>query len=145
LVLKKEKISITNILNKKLNQDISLTEFFEENSKGFLDIPLCQYLKALIEKKGYTKAQVIRDSGINRRFFFDILSNKRKPSRNYVLRILIALQMPLKDVQWLLGATGYAQLYARDKHDSVIIYCINHQNSVNDCNAMLEKINLELI
>jgi len=145
LILKKEKNSTTNILNEKLDQDISLTDFFEENRKDFLNIPLSQYLKVLIEEKGCTKAQVIRDSGLNRRFFFDILSNKRKPSRNYVLRILIALQMPLIDVQWLLGATGYAQLYARDKHDSVLIYCINHHNSVNDCNAMLEKINLELI
>ena len=143
--MKKEKKTKTNVLNEKLNQDISFTEFFEENAKDFLDIPLCQYLNALIEEKGYTKAQVIRGSGINRRYFFDILSCKRKPSKNYVLRILIALQIPLKNVQWLLGATGYAQLYARDKHDSVIIYCINHQNSVNDCNAMLEKINLELI
>ena len=143
--MQKDKRSKTDVLNEKLNQYISFTEFFEENAKDFLDIPLCQYLKTLIEKKGYTKAQVIRDSGINRRFFFDILSGKRKPSRNYVLRILIALKISLKNVQWLLGATGYAQLYARDKHDSVIIYCINHQNSVNDCNAMLEKIHLELI
>jgi hypothetical protein len=57
----------------------------------------------------------------------------------------MALQISLKDIQWLLRATGYAQLYARDKRDSVIIYCINHQNSVADCNTMLEKINLELI
>ena len=78
-------------------------------------------LIALIDKKGYTKAQVIKDSGINRRFFFDILSCKRKPARDYVLRILIALKVPLEDVQKLLCATGYPQLNAQDHRDSVII------------------------
>ena len=135
----------TYILNEELNHDISFTEFFDENTKDFLDIPLSRYLKALIDKRAYSKAQVIRDSGINRRFFFDILADKRKPTRNYVLSILIPLQTPLKNVQWLLRATGYAQLYARDKRDSVIIFCINHQSSVKYCNLMLDKIGFEMI
>ncbi len=135
----------TNIINEKLNQDLSFTEIFEENSKDFLDVPLNRYLKALISQKELSKAQVIRDSGINRRFFFDILSGKRNPTRNYVLRILIALGIPLKNIQWLLRATGYAQLYARDRRDSVIIYCINHNNTVKECNDMLGRINLEPI
>lgn len=143
--MKNREISKTNKLNEKLKQDISITELFEESSKDFLSIPLNQYLKVLIEQKGFTKAQIIRDSGINRRFFFDILSGKRKPTRNYIIRLLHALQMPLKNIQWLLRATGYAQLYARDKRDCVIIYCINHQNSVKECNEMLEKIGFELI
>jgi len=137
--------SKTSILNQKLKQEISITELFEQNTNDFLNAALNQYLKALIHQKGFTKAQMIRESGINRRFFFDILSGKRKPTRNYVLRILLALQTPLKNVQWLLRATGYAQLYARDKRDCVIIYCINHQSSVKDCNTMLDKVNFELI
>ena len=141
--MKQEKSTKTDILNEKLNRDISFTEFFDDNAKDFLDIPLSRYLKALIEKRGFTKARVIRDSGINRRFFFDILSDKRKPTRNYVLRILIALKIPLKNVQWLLRATGYAQLYARDRRDSVVIYCINHKVDVRECNEMLQRINLE--
>jgi DNA-binding phage protein len=145
MILQKERNTKTSILNEKLNEDISFTQFFDENEKSFLDIPLSRYLKSLIEKRGYSKARVIRDSGINRRFFFDILSNKRNPTRNYVLRILIALHIPLKNMQWLLRATGYAQLYARDKRDSVIIYCINHKTSVDECNIMLQKISLEQI
>ena len=143
--MKSHETSKTDKLNEKLKQDISIIELFELNSKDFLDMQLNQYLKAIIEQKGFTKAQMIRDSGINRRFFFDILSGKRKPTRNYILRLILTLQLPLKNVQWLLRATGYAQLYARDKRDSVIIYCINHKNSVNDCNKMLEKINFVLI
>lgn len=143
--MKKKEPTKTDFLNEKLNQDISFTQFLDENAKDFVDVPLSQYLKALIDESGYSRARIIKDSGINRRFFYDILSGKRNPTRDYVLRILIALHMPLKNVQWLLRATGYAQLYARDKRDSVIIYCINHQNSVNDCNTMLEKINFELI
>ena len=143
--MKKGRNSKTNILNERLKQDISITELFEENSKDFLSVPLNRYLKTLIDKKGITKAQMIRESGINRRFFYDILSGKRKPTRNYILRFVLVLKMPLKNVQWLLRATGYAQLYARDRRDSVIIYGINHQNNVKECNDMLEKIGFEKI
>ena len=137
--------SKTNVLNEQLKEDVSLTEFFEQNAQDFINVPLNRYLKALIEKKGVTKTKMVRDSGINRRYFYDILSGKRNATRNYVLRILLVLQIPLKNAQWLLRATGYAQLYARDRRDSVIIYCVNHQSSVKDCTAMLEKINCEPI
>lgn len=143
--MKNREISKTNKLNKKLKDDISLTEFFEQNAKEFLNVPLNRYIKALIDKKGYTRAKMVRESGINRRYFYDILSGKRNATRNYVLRILLVLETPLKNAQWLLRATGYAQLYARDQRDSVIIYCVNHQSSVKDCNTMLEKINCEPI
>ena len=143
--MKEDKTSQTDIMANMLNQEISITDFMDENSDSFLNLKLHQYLEELINEKGWTKAKIIRDSGINRRFFFDILSGKRNPSRDYVIRILIALQTPLKNVQWLLKANGYAQLYARDKRDSVIIYTINHQHSVDECNRMLGKIQLYLL
>lgn len=143
--MKDHEISKTNNLNQQLKEDVSLTEFFEQNAKEFLSVPLNRYLKALIDKKGYTRAKIVRESGINRRYFYDILSGKRNATRDYVLRILLVLKTPLKNAQWLLRATGYAQLYARDRRDSVIIYCVNHQSSVKDCNAMLEKTNCEPI
>ena len=135
--------SITEKILAQLEGNQSLTEIFEENRKAYTEMTIGDYIEMEIKKAGATKAKIIHDSGINRRFFFDILSGKKLPSRRYIIRIFLALKLPLSDVQWYLKATDYSQLYARDKRDCVIIYCINHRIPVAECNAMLNKIGLE--
>jgi DNA-binding phage protein len=107
------------------------------------DARLCQSLKQFIDKNNKTTAQIIRESGMNRRFFFDVLACKRKPSRRYVLRMLMTLKVPLENVQQLLGAARYPQLNTHDRRDNVIIDCINDKASVDECNARLKEIDLD--
>ena len=121
----------------------SMTEFFENNRVVFIDKPVGEYIDSEIQKRGLTKTKIIRESGINRRYFFNILSGKKTPDRRYIIRIFLAMGLELADVQWYLNACGYRQLYVRDKQDCIIIYCINHKLSVRECNAMLNKIGLE--
>jgi hypothetical protein len=134
---------ITEKIMEDLSGERSLSEIFEENSEAYSAMSIGDYLGLEIKRAGVTKAKIIRESGVNRRFFFDILSGKKMPSRRYVIRIFLALKLPLADVQWYLKATDYPQLYARDRRDSVIIYCINHKLTVEACNTMLNKIGLE--
>ncbi len=137
---------MTKKTEKMLNQlegEKSFTEILEENKGSFEYKTVGEYILNEIEKKHTTKAKIIKESGINKRFFFGIISNSKHPSRRYIIRIFLALELTLKDVQWYLKAMDYAQLYARDRRDAVIIYCINHHLSVNECNKMLNKIGLE--
>lgn len=121
----------------------SLTEFMRENKAAFINKPVGEYIDLEIKKRKLIKAKIIRDSGMNKRYFFDILYGRKMPDRRYIIRIFMAMELDLEDVQWYLNACGYRQLYARDKQDCVIIYCINHKLSVQECNAMLNKIGLE--
>jgi len=130
------------ILN-QLTEDITFTEILEENKGSFSYKTIGEYISDAIHKNNTTKARLIRESGINKRFFFDILANKKRPSRRYIIRIFLALELNLTDVQWYLKATDYPQLYARDKRDAVIIYCLNHNIKVEECNKMLNKVGLE--
>jgi len=130
------------ILN-QLTEDKTFTEILEENKGSFSYKTIGEYISDAIHKNNTTKARLIRESGINKRFFFDILANKKRPSRRYIIRIFLALELNLTDVQWYLKATDYPQLYARDKRDAVIIYCINHNIKVEECNRMLNKVGLE--
>lgn len=108
-----------------------------------MDKPLGEHIKELIAQKNVTKAKVYRESHIEKRYFYNILDGSKLPSRDYVIRILLTLQVGFGDTQWLLKANNYAQLYAREKRDCVIIYCMNHQLSVNECDDMLKKIDKE--
>ncbi len=127
----------------KLKNRKSLTEILDENKAMFSNMSIGEYISAEITRKNFTKAKIIKASGINKRFFFDILSGKKSPNRRYIIRIFLALQLDFNDVQWYLRATDYPQLYARNKRDAVIIYCINKKLSVDACNKMLNNIGLE--
>ncbi len=139
------RISKTGDILKDLKQSGSLTDKINRYDEDFVEGKLCLYMKSEIEKSGITKAQVIRDSGINRRFFFDILSSKRHPTRNYVLRLFLALKTPFGRAQRILRASGYAVLFARDKRDAIIIYSIIHNQRVEECNEKLKKHDLDPI
>jgi DNA-binding phage protein len=133
----------TNKILNDLNNGKSLSDIFEENKSAYSSMLIGDYIDVEIKKRKMTKAKVIKDSGVNKRFFYDIIKNKKTPSRRYIIRIFLALKIDLKDVQWYLKATNYPQLYARDKRDCVIIYCITNKLPVPECNEMLNKIGLE--
>ena len=133
----------TKNLSEQLDNAGSITEFLQENKAAFVSKSIGEYIRAELQKQKLTKAKVIRESGINKRYFLDILSGSKIPNRRYIIRIFLAIGLELKDVQWYLNACAYPQLYARNKADSIIIYCINNKLSVLDCNTMLNKAGLE--
>ena len=135
----------THTLLERLRAGQSITEFFEENQDAIYDFPLNECLKEYIRQQRFPHAKLVRESGMNRRYFYDILSGKRRPDQNYVLRLLLALRAPIADVQWLLRCARYPQLYIRNRRDAVILYAFEHTLSVKACNEMLKNLDLEQI
>ena len=136
---------VTEKLMEQLKAGGSITAFFEDNPSDFLPYSFQEIINPVIQSKKVTAASLIRESGINRRYYFEILSGKKRPTRNYVLRILLALSLPVQDVQWILRAAGYPQIYVRNKRDAVMLYAFEHRLSVRECNEMLDNIEMELI
>jgi|GEM_PF-938594 len=141
--LNRQSGTLTRDILDQLKEKKSLTQIFDENKSMFAEMTIGEYIAAEIERRSLTKSKVIKLSGINKRFFFDILSGKKTPSRRYIIRIFLALGLDLNDVQWYLRAADYPQLYVRNKRDAVIVYCINHKLSVGECNKMLNNVGLE--
>ncbi len=133
----------TEKILKKLSDTKSITEFLQENKEQFNLASIGDYIELEIKNKKLTKASIIRKSGVNKRFFFDILSGKKTPNRRYIIRIFLALDIDFADVQWYLKACDYPQLYAKNKRDSIIIYCLNKKICVDECNRMLNRVGLE--
>ncbi len=126
-----------------LSETESLTEFFQENKEAFNLLTIGEYIELELKNRKLTKAGIIRKSGINKRFFFDILAGKKTPNRRYIIRLFLALGVDFSDVQWYLKACDYPQLYVKNKRDSIIIYCLNNELSVSECNKMLNNVDLE--
>lgn len=133
----------TEKILEKLSGTKSITEFLEENKDAFDLLTIGEYIELELKNRNMTKASIIRKSGINKRFFFDILSGKKTPNRRYIIRIFLTLKLEFADVQWYLKACDFPQLYAKNKRDSIIIYCLNKNLSVDECNKMLNRVGLE--
>jgi hypothetical protein len=136
---------VTEKLMERLKAGGSITAFFEDNPSDFLPYSIQEIINPGIQGKKVTAASLIRESGINRRYYFEILSGRKRPTRNYVLRMLLALKLPVQDAQWILRASGYSQMYVRNKRDAVILYAFEHSLSVKECNEMLRNVEMELI
>ena len=70
-----------------------------ENALGNMEQPpdFCQYLYELMEHHQVNAKEVIRRSGIERSYFYHILSGQKTPSRNMLLRISLCIDASLSE------------------------------------------------
>ena len=113
-------------------------DFYIENNNDLLKENVGGMLNDMIRRRRLSKKQVISDSQINRVYAYQILSGtKSAPARDKLLCLLIAMKIPLDEVQTFLKTNGYPQLYPRIKRDSIIIFCINKGATVVETNYEL--------
>lgn len=139
--MKKSTDELMNILRNKR----SIDEYFDENDNEIFFGTLSEQVNFYIARKGLTKAEVVRRSGLNRGYCYEILSGKKTKniSRDKVIMLCFGLELSVDEAQQLLKKCGYAPLYARDTRDSIIIFCIENSISVINTNIKLGDYNLE--
>lgn len=108
-------------------------------------IPLSVYLTNLIEEKAMEKSRLIRLSGLDRGYVYDILAGKKNPSRDKVLALCFAMSLSAEDTQQLLKSTGYAPLYVRLERDSIILFGLEHGISLMETNELLFEMNYDVL
>ena len=94
-------------------------------------------LYELISRKGLTPKEMIRRCGIERSYFYHILSGVKCPGRNVLLRICLCAGTGLQDVNRMLRLAGAPALYARIRRDALIIYAIQRQLGMEQTNQLL--------
>lgn len=118
-----------------------LTDFMDKVSDELKEIePLHHYLQGIIEEKGLKRSEIIRLSGLDRGYAYDILAGKKIPSRDKILAICFAMCLSLEETQNLLKCTGYPQLYIRVERESILMYALQHGLSVIDVNTLLYEM-----
>lgn len=125
-----------------LKSSRSISDFVDQTGDELIQLkPLHQYLDELMKEKNLKKSEVIRQSGIDRGYGYDILAGKKLPSRDKVLAICFAMNLSEDEVQKLLKYTGYPSLYARIERESIILFALQHRLSLTDTNELLYEMN----
>lgn len=123
--------------------NLDIEEYLETYQDDFVDIDIPSVWKTLIRKSGMKNAEIINASDFDPVYFYEIISNKKKPSRDKILRLLLGMGATFEDCQFALKSCGFPLLYPRDRRDSLLIYCINNYISVNDTNILLSDKGVE--
>lgn len=136
----------TDDLLHEIKTTVSIENYLTENSDEHMNIDLAQYLNHLLFEKGFERKQVYTKGNIAKSYGDHILNSRReKPSRNIVLQFCLGLELSIDESQRLLRIARLGSLYARDKRDSVIMFCLQNKKTAVECDLLLDELNLTIL
>ena len=84
----------TGELLELLKRTSAPSSFMKSASEDLIrQIPLSKYLNQILDSHSLQKSELIRRSGLDRSYVYDILSGKREPSRDKVLALCFAVPL----------------------------------------------------
>ena len=134
-----------NLLNQLKKENVSFEEYVKKAENKFLSVNLKTYWYEILEKTDLSKSDIINRADIGYTYFYDIIRGEKCPSRDKIVRIILATGLNLDDCQNTLKLYDWAELYPKNKRDSALIYAIEHKQSVAALNEMLNSNKMELL
>jgi hypothetical protein len=129
----------TEELFNELKHTKGLSDFLEENTEEFEELPLPELLTQLLNKYQKSKMEVIKASRLDFTYGYQIFDGKKKPRRDKILQLAIGFPLTVDETNILLRAGGMNSLYIRSKRDAICMYCLQQQKTIDECNEMLFK------
>ena len=104
-----------------------------------------EYLNELMCARSMTSSRLISEAQIQRNYGYQILDGRRNPSRDKVISLCLALKLELPETQRALTLTKNGQLYSKNKRDSILIFSLQKNLSVQQTNELLFEMNKPLL
>lgn len=117
----------------------NLEDFFEDNAEFFQKFTLAQYLEILLQEKNLTKSEVAKKSLLNQIYVYHIFAGRKKPARQKILSVAVAMNCSVKETQRLLYFAGVEKLYVKNSWDSVILFALKNNFDIERTNNLLNK------
>lgn len=130
----------TTDLFEELMAEKDIERFADDNHAIFIKQPLTEYLSQLLKSNKLKKADVIKRSGLNGVYGYQIFDGRREPSRDKIIQLAIGFCLDLEKTKKLLKCAGLGELYPRIKRDALLIHAINNSMSIDETEALLYKM-----
>ena len=117
--------------------------FADKNKIAHRSLP--DYLQELLDTHNLVRAQVIREAQLNETFGYQIFMGQRNPSRDKVLQLAFAMHLTLQEANRLCQAAGVNSLYAKDRRDAILIFCLDRGMSLQKVNEELYRFREETL
>ena len=110
------------------------------------DMTFADYFFSLPGVNENSKAEIVKRSGIDRNYAYQILNNTRKnPSKDKVIALCLAANTTLDQARRALKIAGCPDLYVRNRRDAVITYAFHHHMSPQELNSLLNEFHESLL
>ncbi len=129
----------TELLLEDLKSRKLYSDFAREHEHHFKEDNFRAVFLSILASLGIEVKDVSDTVDVGRTYVYQIISGKRKPTRDKLIVIALGLELSLKTTNKLLVSAGKKELYVKNKRDSVILYGISHGFSVEDINVLLRR------
>ena len=121
----------------KIDSTNEMEQYLEipQVADGFRSFP--EYFQSLDAVKKMDRGDLIRNSGLERSYFYQVMKGTRSPGRDKVLRLCLAAGLNLRETTRALELSGNALLYARNRRDIILTVAVNQMADVDDTNLLL--------
>ena len=100
-------------------------------------------LSRLLEERGWRAADAIRACYLERSYGYQMFNGTRPPTRNFLLRLALALELGEEEAQRLLRRAGRPELYPRSRYDAAVLYGLSHHLSLEETDELLLSLGEE--
>ena len=135
----KKKLTTNELLEilKSTRNEAELHNYTQSHASSLASESYPEYFLSNMEQQNMTSAELIRRSEIQRNYGYQILNGDKRPGRDKIISLCLALSLSIDDTQKALTLAGEGILYPKKQRDSILIFCINNQLSVSDANKIL--------
>ena len=107
-----------------------IKDFLANNQENMLTLTFPEYLMMLLQQKKRKRADVVRDSGLEKAYVYQIFNGEKKPSRDKLIALAFGLHLNVEETQRMLKLGGCSELYARVPRDAVIMFAIQRNMDI---------------
>ena len=118
-----------------LKKSPTVDDYIENENDNLVNMTLSEYLNKILSDRKLKTSDLVKLTGLDRTYTYQIMSGRKKPSRDKVIAICFALNMSFED----------PILYARFQRDSIIIFALQHNASLTDTNELLYDYNFDTL
>ena len=129
----------TEQLENELADSNNFEDFYNINEDNFQDFTLAQYLSYLLVEKNLSKTDVVKKSELGDYAYHIFAGRKKNPARHKILSLALAMELSIKETNYLLYYAGVEKLYIRNEWDSIIMYALDNKLSVKSANELLNN------
>ena len=135
----------TDELAHEIQESNDIISYFERNREEMQTDSFSEYLELWLRKKQLTRAEVVRDSNLNKAYVYQIFSGKKYPSRDKVIALTFGLHLTIEETQTLLKQAGYRELYPRDPRDALLLFALGRGMDIISANELLFDHEIEVL
>lgn len=95
------------------------------------------YLCNLLKQRGWLVKDAIRACYLERSYGYQLFNGTRAPTRTFLLRLALAVDLGEEETQLLLTRCGRPVLYPRSRFDAAVLYGLSHHLTLEETDELL--------